>query len=58
VIPHVLAPSHRWWLALAGMLLAIAFCVAMLVLTANYWLEAWSQRWLSNTMWRVRLWIP
>jgi len=58
VIPHVLAPRHRWWLALVGMLLAIAFCVAMLVLTANYWLEAWSQRWLSNTMWRVRLWIP
>ena len=25
---------------------------------SQYWLEAWNQRWLSNTMWRVRLWIP
>jgi TRAP-type C4-dicarboxylate transport system permease small subunit len=38
--------------------MAMAFCVIMVVLTANYWHEAWSERWLSNTMWRVRLWIP
>ena len=30
----------------------------MFVLASSYWLEAWNQRWLSNTMWRVRLWIP
>ena len=58
VLPIYLAKRARFRLAIASMLLAIAFCVVMLVLTCNYWLEAWNQRWLSNTMWRVRLWIP
>src|SRR5229473_4247323 len=58
VLPLYLGPRKRWWLALISMLLAMAFCVTMAVLTGEYWLEAWNQRWLSNTMWRVRLWIP
>jgi TRAP-type C4-dicarboxylate transport system permease small subunit len=58
VLPLYLGRRPRYWLALASMLLAMFFCIVMLVLTWNYWLEAWNQRWLSNTMWRVRLWIP
>ena len=58
VLPHYLGKRARFWLALAATLMALAFCVVMLVLTWNYWLEAWNQSWLSNTMWRVRLWIP
>lgn len=58
VLPHALSARRRWWLALAATALAMAFCIVMLALTARYWLEAWDQRWLSNTMWRVRLWIP
>jgi TRAP-type C4-dicarboxylate transport system permease small subunit len=23
-----------------------------------YWYEAFSEKWLSNTVWRARLWIP
>jgi TRAP-type C4-dicarboxylate transport system permease small subunit len=38
--------------------MAMAFCIVMLVLTAQYWMQAWNGNWLSNTMWRVRLWIP
>jgi TRAP-type C4-dicarboxylate transport system permease small subunit len=58
ILPHYLATRPRYWLALASILLAMSFCIVMLVLTSNYWLEAWNQHWLSNTMWRVRLWIP
>jgi TRAP-type C4-dicarboxylate transport system permease small subunit len=58
VLPLYLGRRKRWWLALISTLLAMSFCVTMAVLTAEYWLEAWNQRWLSNTMWRVRLWIP
>ena len=58
VLPQYLAKRPRFWLALASTLMAMSFCVVMFVLTWNYWLEAWNQRWLSNTMWRVRLWIP
>jgi TRAP-type C4-dicarboxylate transport system permease small subunit len=58
VLPLYLSKGPRYWLALASMLLAMSFCVVMFALTWNYWLESWNQRWLSNTMWRVRLWIP
>ena len=30
----------------------------MTVLTALFWQEAWENRWVSDTMWRARLWIP
>jgi TRAP-type C4-dicarboxylate transport system permease small subunit len=58
VLPLHLSERPRYFLALASTLMAIAFCVIMLILTSQYWREAWDQRWLSNTMWRVRLWIP
>jgi TRAP-type C4-dicarboxylate transport system permease small subunit len=58
VLPHYLRPRARFWLALASTLMALVFCVIMVLLTGYYWNEAWSGRWLSNTMWRVRLWIP
>jgi TRAP-type C4-dicarboxylate transport system permease small subunit len=58
VLPLHLGERPRYLLALASTLMAITFCAVMLVLTAQYWREAWDQRWLSNTMWRVRLWIP
>jgi TRAP-type C4-dicarboxylate transport system permease small subunit len=58
VLPLYLSARPRWWLALVAMLTALAFCIILAVLTTQYWLEAWNQRWLSNTMWRVRLWIP
>ncbi|HVC12634.1 MAG TPA: TRAP transporter small permease [Burkholderiales bacterium] len=58
VLPHHLGPRARYWLALASTLMAMAFCLAMAVLTFQYWRQAWHESWLSNTMWRVRLWIP
>lgn len=58
VLPMHLRPRKRFWLAVFSMLAAIAFCSILTVLSAQYWLEAWREHWLSNTMWRVRLWIP
>ncbi len=58
VLPLHVGPRTRYGLALLTTLLAMAFCVAMLVLTYAYWREAWDNSWRSNTMWRVRLWIP
>ncbi|HLX27160.1 MAG TPA: TRAP transporter small permease [Casimicrobiaceae bacterium] len=58
VLPLHLRPRRRYWLAIFSMLAAIAFCIILAILTTQYWLEAWRQHWLSNTMWRVRLWIP
>jgi TRAP-type C4-dicarboxylate transport system permease small subunit len=58
VLPIYLGPRKRYWLALASIVMALAFCVVMTVLTARFWLESWEQRWVSDTMWRARLWIP
>ena len=58
VLPLHLSPRPRWWLALVSMLMSMAFCGVVAVLTARLWLEAWEQYWVSETMWRARLWIP
>lgn len=58
ILPLHVKPRPRFWLALSTMLLAIAFCVIIFVLCTAYWYEAYSNRWLSNTVWRARLWIP
>jgi TRAP-type C4-dicarboxylate transport system permease small subunit len=36
----------------------LLFAVVLAVLTAAFWWEAWSNKWVSGTMWRARLWIP
>jgi TRAP-type C4-dicarboxylate transport system permease small subunit len=58
ILPLHVKPRVRYWLALSTMLLAIAFCVVIFILCSAYWYEAYSNRWLSNTVWRARLWIP
>jgi TRAP-type C4-dicarboxylate transport system permease small subunit len=58
LLPIYLGPGKRYWLALASIVMALAFCIVMTVLTARFWLESWEQRWVSDTMWRARLWIP
>jgi TRAP-type C4-dicarboxylate transport system permease small subunit len=58
ILPMHVKPRVRFWLALSTMLLAITFCIVIFVLCTAYWYEAYSERWLSNTVWRARLWIP
>ena len=58
VLPHYLGPRPRYWLALASVVVSLAFCIVMTVLTFMFWHEAWTNRWVSDTMWRARLWIP
>jgi TRAP-type C4-dicarboxylate transport system permease small subunit len=58
VLPHYVGKRARYWLALFASVLSLAFCIVITVLTAQFWLEAWQNRWVSDTMWRARLWIP
>jgi TRAP-type C4-dicarboxylate transport system permease small subunit len=58
VLPHYLGHNGRFWLALGSAIVSLAFCLLMTVLTFNFWHEAWENRWVSDTMWRARLWIP
>ena len=38
--------------------MSLGFCVTMTILACQFWHEAWANAWVSDTMWRVRLWIP
>ncbi len=58
VLPLHVTPAKRYWLALFTSLVAFAFCLVLFILCTAYWHEAYSERWLSNTVWRARLWIP
>jgi TRAP-type C4-dicarboxylate transport system permease small subunit len=58
VLPLHLGKRKRYWLAVATSIIAMAFCIALAILTALYWHEAWVNNWRSDTIWRARLWIP
>ncbi len=58
VLPHYVGARGRYGLALFSALLTLAFCVTITVLTYALWKEAWDKSWVSDTMWRARLWIP
>jgi len=58
VLPHYLGPRARFWLALFAASVSLAFSLTLAVLTFNFWKEAWDHRWVSDTMWRARMWIP
>jgi TRAP-type C4-dicarboxylate transport system permease small subunit len=58
VLPQYLSGRARWWLALVSIVMSLAFCLVLVFLAGRFWLEAWEQRWVSDTMWRARMWIP
>ena len=58
VLPHYAGPRLRMGLAVFSAAVTLAFAVAMAILTFMFWKEAWDNKWVSDTMWRARLWIP
>ena len=58
VLPHYAGPRFRFWLAIFAGCVTLAFAVVLAVLTFLFWKEAWDNSWVSDTMWRSRLWIP
>jgi TRAP-type C4-dicarboxylate transport system permease small subunit len=58
VLPLHLGPRSRYWLALVTTIAALAFCAVLFVLCTQFWHQAYSESWHSNTVWRARLWIP
>jgi len=58
VLPQYLVGRKRWWLAFLSIVMSLAFSLVVTVMAAHFWLQAWENRWVSDTMWRARLWIP
>jgi TRAP-type C4-dicarboxylate transport system permease small subunit len=58
VVPIYASERARYWLAIFAIAISLGFCLLMTVLTFQFWLEAYEGSWVSDTMWRARLWIP
>ncbi|EJW09828.1 TRAP dicarboxylate transporter, DctQ subunit [Rhodovulum sp. PH10] len=58
LVPLMIAGRARFWLALVATVLSLAFTATVTVLAYDLWHEAWAGGWESESMWRVRLWIP
>jgi TRAP-type C4-dicarboxylate transport system permease small subunit len=58
ILPLHSGPRLRYWLAVSTAVVAIAFCVVLWVVCTQYWYQAYTEGWKSNTVWRARLWIP
>ncbi len=58
ILPLFSGRRLRWWLALVAAGVTFFFCVVLTVLTFSLWQQSWDNSWASETMWRVRLWIP
>ncbi len=58
LLPLMLPIKARYALALFTLCLSIAMVVIMLYYGFDFWHEAWSRNWKSDTVWGVRLWIP
>jgi len=58
VLPLYAGPRLRYWLAIFASVLTLFFVLTMSVVTFLFWQEAWDNKWVSDTMWRARLWIP
>jgi TRAP-type C4-dicarboxylate transport system permease small subunit len=58
VLPHYMGRRGRWWLAVFSGVLTLAFSIVFAALTFHFWQQAWDNKWVSDTMWRARMWIP
>lgn len=58
VLPHYAGPRLRRALAIFASVVTLAFATTLAILTFLFWKEAWDQKWVSDSMWRARLWIP
>jgi TRAP-type C4-dicarboxylate transport system permease small subunit len=58
VLPIYVGPRLRYTLAFVAIGISLAFCLIMTVLTFQFWYESFENNWVSDTMWRSRLWIP
>lgn len=58
LLPLYVGPRTRFALALIASGISLAFCLIVTWYGFEFWWEAWDNRWLSETVWAVRLWIP
>jgi TRAP-type C4-dicarboxylate transport system permease small subunit len=58
LLPLYLTERRRFYLALFAYSVSLAFCLLVAWLGYDLWFESWDNRWYSDSVWEVRLWIP
>jgi len=58
LLPLMLSNKVRRLLAFITLSLGIVIVAIMVFYGFEFWYEAWSRNWKSDTVWGVRLWIP
>ncbi len=58
LLPHYLDPKARRWLALFGATLGWLACAALAWTGWQYFYEAWTEGWVTPSLWGPPLWIP
>lgn len=58
LLPHYLSDRGRRRLELVSAATGIFFCSVLLWSGCVLWYDAWTDEWLSETVWAVPLWIP
>jgi TRAP-type C4-dicarboxylate transport system permease small subunit len=58
LVPLYLGARGRHALALAALLLSLAFCTLLAVYGCAFWYQAFANDWRSESVWRPPLWIP
>lgn len=58
LLGQYLGPRARYLVAIVATVIALGFCLIAAWSGYTEWHEAWSNDWLSDTVWAVRLWIP
>lgn len=58
LLPHYAGARLRKSLAIFSGVITVVFALVVTVLTFQLWKAAFDHQWVSDTMWRARLWIP
>jgi TRAP-type C4-dicarboxylate transport system permease small subunit len=58
LLPHYLPQAARRWLALLASVLAWIACAALTWTGWDYFHEAWTEGWVTESVWAPPLWIP
>ncbi len=57
LLPHFLGPKARRWLALFAAALGWLACAALTWTGSKYFAEAWTEGWVTPSLWGPPLWI-
>ena len=56
LVPMMMGEKGRFNLALLAYSASALFCIILAYLSFEFWLEAWTENWNSDTVWEPKLW--